>query len=651
MSNVRCPRCGDSFRLPAVDIPPGASARCPWCSETLPVAQLLSSLPPVAELISADGAELANPFATAPDSDVDWDDSADIAGDSAAELDFDDPVEVASDQPFAPLDDLTDRTADEDAQPDDLAAALPLEFGAPAEPRPLSEVADLAFDQDDQRLNTRARAKKKPATLRSILGVVIGGLMAFPLAAVILALLGKPLDLGFWPFDGNTIATGTSSRTAAPLPVTAESPAEPQRPAPPQDRSLAYDLQRSTNGNGVIQADHNRVESPTAATTPDASDTDDALPLESESAPWTPVPLQVPGNRTAGGPEWVEPLAADDDEPLAADDDAEQPLPPELQQPAPEPTQPETATLDLEMPALETSELAMTEPELAELGLPALETPELQLPTGDDLLALPQPDEPPSIDAALAADEEAAATAPEDAAATADAAAPADAERLPEEDEAALAELALPATAEPASDAPATASPFSADEAPVDESPVDESLADPAPLTSPDLSEPLLAQPSASSVAVQAAVEQADASRIAVQNYDQAAGPSELKRHLATLYQDIAAVAEKAQRQDEAVIARLIARVNADELIKVLAPAAPNWLKYSKRPNDGMLAVGVLRQAQDKWFVDWSGAVPLEIRPGDASLPAAGSQVLVLGRIVHADPTTPAVELVYIEPL
>src|SRR5690606_40526624 len=102
---------------------------------------------------------------------------------------------------------------------------------------------------------------------------------------------------------------------------------------------ISRDWSSDVCSSDLIQADHNRVESPAAATTPDASDAsdaDDALPLESESTPWAPVPLQVPGNRTAGGPEWVEPLAADDDA-----EPAEQPLPPELQQPAPEPTQPE----------------------------------------------------------------------------------------------------------------------------------------------------------------------------------------------------------------------------------------------------------------------------------------------------------------------
>ncbi len=632
MSDVSCPRCGDSFRLPSADIPPGASARCPWCGETLPVAQLLSRLPPVAEVFAADGESMA---ATAADLQLE---------DAGAELD--EYSEPAADGQF----DFTDQPADNSFETHDPAflEASQLEFGEAAEPRPLSEVSDMTFGRDNQRPTTRGRAKKKTSSIRSILGIAVGGLMAFPLAAIILALLGKPLDLGFWPFDGQTIATGTSARTAAPLTTGGSQPSPQQPVSRQQDRSLADNPPHAADGSGVIQADHDSLyPSPTESAAIDGSrDADDTLFVDAGEPDWRGSLLQIPGGR-ATGPEWVEPLAVDEDT-----EESEQPLSTdaqqfEPQQPEPEPSEPlepapsaqdplesDADALDqmiMEEPATEqpasetnplpTANLETPEPEPFQSETPELQIPELEMPAADDETAASQPDDPPSIQAATVAEPEATAAEPNETPAEPELTVTQPTETPAEPETAAVAEVEVPATVD---------QPLAADE-----------VASQSPLTPPQEVSPLL----------QSLLEAADESLAAVRDYDHAEGAAGLKRRLATLYADVAAVGEAAEQQDEAVVSDLIDRLKMSDLIKDLAPAAPNWLKYSKRPNNGMLAVGILRQENDKWFVDWSGAVPLEIRSLGAASPEAGAQVLVLGRIVNADPSSPALEPLHIEPL
>ncbi len=50
-----CPRCGEAFRVPADELPDDAYAQCPWCRDTFPVTDVLKVLPPVLEVLSADG--------------------------------------------------------------------------------------------------------------------------------------------------------------------------------------------------------------------------------------------------------------------------------------------------------------------------------------------------------------------------------------------------------------------------------------------------------------------------------------------------------------------------------------------------------------------------------------------------------------------
>jgi len=116
----------------------------------------------------------------------------------------------------------------------------PTTFTEPVPPRPIREVAVMDFGAEERHFVTNPRVKRrKSSPMKTIVGVVIGGAAAFPIAAGILALAGKPLDLGFWPFDGQTIATKTS-RSAAPPRDLASRPS--LRPAGRPGRSLADDI-------------------------------------------------------------------------------------------------------------------------------------------------------------------------------------------------------------------------------------------------------------------------------------------------------------------------------------------------------------------------------------------------------------------------
>jgi hypothetical protein len=57
-----CPRCKESFRVPSGELPEDAYAECPWCRETFPITDLLNQLPPILEVMTADG----QPIASAP---------------------------------------------------------------------------------------------------------------------------------------------------------------------------------------------------------------------------------------------------------------------------------------------------------------------------------------------------------------------------------------------------------------------------------------------------------------------------------------------------------------------------------------------------------------------------------------------------------
>ena len=60
MSVIHCPRCHEPVRIPVAfaetsAFPEGALGRCGWCDEAFPIAEALAGLPPLLQILSADG--------------------------------------------------------------------------------------------------------------------------------------------------------------------------------------------------------------------------------------------------------------------------------------------------------------------------------------------------------------------------------------------------------------------------------------------------------------------------------------------------------------------------------------------------------------------------------------------------------------------
>lgn len=175
-----CPRCQEGFRVPLGTMPDDAYAMCPWCHETFPLAEVLNHLPPPLQILTADGEPIAvmepvaNPAAAGIQS---------LTGTAAGALDDLQANDgLASGQQWDPT--ALNFGADS-GQTDGAwdAAASPQAAQMSVSPRP-------------------NRRKKGGSGIRTMIQVVVGGLLAVPIALLILLAFGRALDLGFWPFDG-----------------------------------------------------------------------------------------------------------------------------------------------------------------------------------------------------------------------------------------------------------------------------------------------------------------------------------------------------------------------------------------------------------------------------------------------------------------
>ncbi|HBJ38725.1 MAG TPA: hypothetical protein DDZ51_29035 [Planctomycetaceae bacterium] len=541
MSDVRCPSCGDSFRVPDFAVPAGAMAKCPWCGDTFSMSMLVVHLPPLADLIGEDGEPIsladlaltAAPMALAAvgadsrsalgsagitsqsslDADPAMLGSADLGDSDFDEDDFDDDFdsqrlgssELANDvSEFAeegvtfadaglpePTSESTEWHLDS-PQPTDSDGDRSLdpesndEFddqgGSP--PRPLAEVTDFGLGREDRPLVSRPRTKRKGSPIKSILGVMIGGLMAFPLAAGILALVGKPLDLGFWPFDGQAISMNAISQRGA---------------APPRELSP----RAANNGNDANNA-----------------------------------------NRRGRS---------------LADD---------------------ISTSDVDPPSLANSP--------GDASTNSLTTGQSAADDIDNLLATPSP----AVELA----------------------------EIPTPSSIKLPPMTLPTTA-----------------------PVAE-VAEPAEVAAPENFGNVVE----ASSKLQSALEEASVAMGDIVDYDDAEGVKGRRARLATLFAKVAAVASTASLDDEAAVGSLVERLVDTDLIKDLAPAAPNWARFSSRPSNGMLAVGKLVRENDQWQLRWNNPVPLELRFADPAIAEEDADVIILGTIQQTDPST-VVEVKYMQ--
>ncbi|MEO8498517.1 MAG: hypothetical protein ABI614_25925, partial [Planctomycetota bacterium] len=147
MTIANCPRCCEQVSVPA-HASREATVRCPFCQEEYSLAAALDQLPPTLIVISDFG---ETPAATVDDEDSPW---------SAIGRGGDDADEVA----LAPL--------------DDASPAVPFDFAN-------GSAAAGGKAKTVIRPSTRAR-KPKGSPIKSVLSIVIGGLLAFPIAQLIL---------------------------------------------------------------------------------------------------------------------------------------------------------------------------------------------------------------------------------------------------------------------------------------------------------------------------------------------------------------------------------------------------------------------------------------------------------------------------------
>lgn len=175
-----CPRCQEGFRVPTGTIPDDAYAVCPWCNETFPLTEVLNQLPPVLQILSADGEPIEILESGAIHSAAGM---QALSGASAGAFDHLQPTDGAvSDQPWDPTAlNFGDGSGQTDTgwNPDGASQTVPMSVS----PRP-------------------NRRKKSGSGIRSMVQVVVGGLLSVPIALAILLAVGRAPDLGFWPFDG-----------------------------------------------------------------------------------------------------------------------------------------------------------------------------------------------------------------------------------------------------------------------------------------------------------------------------------------------------------------------------------------------------------------------------------------------------------------
>ncbi len=228
-----CPRCGEAFRVPTDELPDDAYAQCPWCRDTFPVTEVLKLLPPVLQVLSVDGKPFvptrhqaaalgvagfsdtsASPgFGPAGSSDLDAA-SFNFEGPSSAETVVDDDTSESFELGEEPgnetvtAETVTDETWGEDqgefASDDDL-----VDFGV--------KDPSSTWERDEHapmRVSPARDRKSKGGGIGTAIKVVLGGVLAVPLAGGLLMAMGKTPDWGFWPFNGS----GESSRSAVAAP-------------------------------------------------------------------------------------------------------------------------------------------------------------------------------------------------------------------------------------------------------------------------------------------------------------------------------------------------------------------------------------------------------------------------------------------------
>ena len=158
-------------------MPDNAYAMCPWCHETFPFAEVLDRLPPQLQILTADG----DPIIVMEPAVAGFQPMG--AGEAGTLDHLSGNDESASGGQWSPTAlNLGGDTSQVDGSWT-ATSSSPTAATMNVSPRP-------------------NRRKKKGSAIRSMIGVVFGGLLAVPIALAILLVFGRAPDLGFWPFDG-----------------------------------------------------------------------------------------------------------------------------------------------------------------------------------------------------------------------------------------------------------------------------------------------------------------------------------------------------------------------------------------------------------------------------------------------------------------
>ncbi|TWU32863.1 hypothetical protein [Novipirellula artificiosorum] len=624
MITATCPRCTEVYRLPSLDLPPDASAQCPWCGEIYPASEILSQLPPMVQLISVDGRPLFldSPLQASPghkridndsESIVDSvsDEEATIGEDGESDLNetwsFDEEKTVDDLSSFAP--DSVDST---DFETSDVHADDSASHGSEEPGLETIEADDASFEMenpdetDDQwnmqladtslgSLGTVAAMKvktqpspqrKKHSIWKTVRGPILGFLLAIPLAGLILLPFGRAPNLGFWPFDGSFDRGLVSpSRTASPQSKNESSSAERG------DRPKASGDDESGPGRAMQSVPNSLAK----------YENDSAVAAETDTEP---AELVLPGAYLqSDGDSALDSLSPGEVAyPSTAADD-----PPREALPASD------AAPDAEVAH---QGLAMTLPEmtLPEMTLPDVTLPDVTLPS----LGMQTTELEASEDAGL---KQEANTLREPGA------------ELPQ---------SLPQPPSMATDASEIETPGENGASDEGEEDVVDAPSTPAS-TSP--TPPLPAPPSPVDTAV------GKANRLLAQLMKSKSTGVPPDRLFADSYAAVAAVAASPNAQSDEKVAKLINNIGRSPLVQDIGDAANQWLDFPERTSDGAVLVGRPESNVEGkvLMINVPNGNERKVMVSGMELPAA-EKVLAFGKIID-DASGQRVELIAVEPL
>ena len=704
-----CPRCHETFRLPAGELQPQVQARCPWCRERFPLAEVLGQLPPELEILDEIvGFELVDEEAELP------------TGPS-----IDDP-------PFA------EQVGDDLAGSDEAIPAIIIRNGGeerpdspPASPSAGGTRSQAMRVQPGSEIALRHKRGRSP-WVRSLIGIAVGPLLALPLAGAILLALNRAPDLGFYPFDGsfdkNARQGGPAARSpreVAPPAHTDGRPAEGRRSAKPSSgRSLAADLgsedrERYRSGpvdpaaEDALRQILRRDDPPSLR--PPGDDRDGAADAPGEAGA-EDRPADDFGVRIADAPmnrrRPADPVPATDrrapDDPpvvIEFEDPADAPSPTRPESPtATDGTEPTDETVSDVMVSDETASAERSEPgrgaEVAE------QAKGMRRPTAEEGLAEKRPEQKAPAEEGPAEEAPAEETPAEEALAEEALAEEAPAEEAPAEEGPAeegpksdadagsgppvdregspdrlspVADPAVGVSDEPIPSAPtgpsaempptdtpsgaaspiptrdvapeATSPASASDPSAAAETPDQGAAAEPSPPTADDDSSPTASLAKAASRADLAAARARALERLDSLDETDPEDSTAWRRSLAVAYQAVAQVASLAEGGDRRDVDAVLRRVRRAGLLDTFGSAAVDWFRVSprNRRTDGIFLVGQVEKGEsgDRLRVGDRISVVLESGDGDRSL-APGRQV-ILGRILDDRPS-PAVEWFFAEP-